>query len=93
MYHLVVLFFIVLFIINCKKNNLTEEPYINYQEISYQGSEVNCPQIHADNYQELTNNRQMIQPFGYTKNDLFHMTRFMKTDIPLPTDPDFFKHI
>ena len=35
----------------------------------------------------------MIQPFGYTKNDLFHMTRFMKTDIPLPTDPDFFKHI
>ena len=94
MYHLVVLFFIVLFIMNCKKNNLTEEPYINYQEISYQGSEEkNCPQIHADNYQELTNNRQMIQPFGYTKNDLFHMTRFMKTDIPLPTDPDFFKHI
>ena len=71
----------------------TKESYINYQELSYQGSEVTCPQIHADNYQELTNNRQMIQPFGYTKNDLFHMTRFMKTDIPLPTDPDFFKHI
>ena len=36
---------------------------------------------------------QMIQPFGYTKNDLFHMTRFMKTDVPLPTDPDLFYHI
>ena len=36
---------------------------------------------------------QMIQPFGYTKNELFDMTRFIETDIPLPTDPDFFKHI
>jgi len=36
---------------------------------------------------------QMIQPFGYTKNELFDMTRLIKTDIPLPTDPDFFNHI
>ncbi len=36
---------------------------------------------------------QMIQPFGYTKNELFDMTRLIETDIPLPTDPDFFKHI
>jgi hypothetical protein len=36
---------------------------------------------------------QMIQPFGYTKNELFDMTRLAKTDIPLPTDPDFFNHI
>lgn len=37
---------------------------------------------------------QLIQPFGYTKNELFDMTRFANTDNePLPTDPDFFKHI
>lgn len=36
---------------------------------------------------------QMIQPFGYTKNELFDMTRLAETDIPLPTDPDFFNHI
>ena len=71
----------------------TKEGYINYQEISFQGIEQNCPQIHADNSQILKSSYQMIQPFGYTKNELFDMTRFIETDIPLPTDPDFFKHI
>ena len=73
-----------------------KEGYLNYQELSNPSSEKstdNCPQIHADNYQIIKNSYQMIQPFGYTKNDLFHMTRFIKTDLPLPTDPDFFKHI
>ena len=73
-----------------------KEGYLNYQELSKPSSDKsinNCPQIHADNYQIIKNSYQMIQPFGYTKNDLFHMTRFTKTDIPLPTDPDFFKHI
>ena len=36
---------------------------------------------------------QLIQYFGYTKNELFDMTRFIETDVPFPTDPDFFKHI
>ena len=36
---------------------------------------------------------QLLQPFGYTKNHIFDITRFVKTDIPLPTDADFFKHI
>ena len=37
---------------------------------------------------------QLLQPFGYTKNELLHMTRFADTkNEPLPTDPDFFKHI
>ena len=36
---------------------------------------------------------QLIQYFGYTKNELFNMTRFIETDVPFPTDPDFFKHI
>jgi len=70
-----------------------KEGYLNYQEISYKGSPNNCPQIHANNYQKIKNSRQTIQPFGYTKNELFHGTRFIKTDVPLPTDPDFFNHI
>ena len=36
---------------------------------------------------------QLIQYFGYTKNELFDITRFIETDVPFPTDPDFFKHI
>jgi hypothetical protein len=37
---------------------------------------------------------QLLQPFGYTRNELLHMTRFADTkNEPLPTDPDFFKHI
>jgi hypothetical protein len=73
-----------------------KEGYLNYQDLTKSDSDKssdNCPQIHADNYQIIKNSYQMIQPFGYTKNDLFHMTRFTKTDVPLPTDPDFFKHI
>jgi len=70
-----------------------KEGYLNYQEIPLSKSTDNCPQTHANNYQVIKNSRQMMQPFGYTKNELFDMTRFIKTDIPLPTDPDFFKHI
>ena len=146
------------------------EGYINYEELTFQGTEQNCPQQHANNYHKLVNQTklkdffgdysnqysncgsflsdeyigqcsdkidntnqhdnqpnntdksnnntdksnnntdksnnntdkldnqpkstyQMIQPFGYTKNELLHNTRFIQTDIPLPTDPDFFKHI
>ncbi len=118
------------------------EGYLNYEELSFQGTEKNCPQQHANNYHRLVDQTklkdffnnysnqysncgsllsdeyigqcseesenqsenksepnqsksayQMIQPFGYTKNELLHNTRFIKTDIPLPTDPDFFKHI
>ena len=82
-----------LIILLCLFSYKLKEPYINYQEISYKGSSNNCPQTHADNYQKIKNSRQMIQPFGYTKNELFDMTRFIETDIPLPTDPDFFNHI
>ena len=32
----------------------------------------------------------MTQPFGYTKNQLFDMIRLLESDIPLPTDADFF---
>ena len=82
-----------LIILLCVFSNIFKEGYINYQELNNKGPLNNCPQIHADNYQKILMNKQMIQPFGYTKNELFHMTRFLKTDIPLPTDPDLFNHI
>jgi len=87
------LYILGLIILLCLFSYKLKEGYLNYQETSYKGSSNNCPQIHADNYQKIKNSRQMIQPFGYTKNELFHATRFIKTDVPLPTDPDFFKHI
>ena len=103
MYYFLI-FIIILLLLSCyqimtyqrmtyQRMTYQKENYINYQDISFQGVDHNCPQIHADNYTELTNSYQMIQPFGYTKNELFDMTRFLKTDVPLPTDPDFFKHI
>ena len=131
MYQFLVLILFLFFI------NKYTEGYLNYEELSFQGTETNCPQQHANNYHKLVNQTklkdffnnysnqysncgsllsdeyigqcpedenqseskqtqsayQMIQPFGYTKNELLHNTRFIKTDIPLPTDPDFFKHI
>ena len=118
-----ILFILFLLLLSCQ--NIFKESYMNYQDISFQGIEQNCPQIHANNYNRLVNRDKMIdfygekhlwssysdqqdlqeinsniksayqiiQPFGYTKNELFDMTRFIKTDIPLPTDPDFFNHI
>ena len=66
-----------------------KEGYLNYQDLSIKSSENNCPQIHTDNYQKILMNKQMIQPFGYTKYKIFDISRFIKTEEPLPTDPDF----
>ena len=49
------------------------------------------PEIKSDN--RIKSAPQLLQYFGYTKNELFDMTRFIETDVPFPTDPDFFKHI
>ena len=86
-------YIIALILFLCIFSYTLKEGYLNYQDLSINISEKNCPQMHADNYQKILMNTQMVQPYGYTKNDLFHMTRFMKTDIPLPTDPDLFYHI
>lgn len=66
------------------------EGYINYLDVSYEGSERNCPQMHANNFSKIRKSPQTIQPFGYTKNEYLDMTRFVATDVPLPTNPDFF---
>tara|TARA_B000000532_G_C18844453_1_gene396546 strand:+ start:1052 stop:1318 length:267 start_codon:yes stop_codon:yes gene_type:complete len=86
-------YIIALILFLCIFSYTLKEGYLNYQDLSENISEKNCPQMHADNYKKILMNPQMVQPYGYTKNDLFHMTRFMKTDVPLPTDPDLFYHI
>tara|TARA_B100001094_G_scaffold34139_1_gene28383 strand:- start:500 stop:766 length:267 start_codon:yes stop_codon:yes gene_type:complete len=67
-----------------------KEGYLNYQELSYKGSLKNCPQIHAENLNKLLESERIVQPFGYTKYRIFDITRFRKTDKPIPIEPDFF---
>ena len=80
---------LIFLLLNC----INREGYLNYQELSYKGGQPNCPQVHANNLKKIIQTYQMPQSFGYTPNYLFDMTRFIKTDIPLPTNPDFFKTI
>ena len=82
--NLFILFLLIVILSQCY------EGYINYLDVSYEGSENNCPQIHANNFTQIRNFPQTIQPFGYTKNEYLDMTRLIKTDVPLPTNPDFF---
>ena len=83
------LILIILLLLVC----MNKEGYINHLDLSYEGSEKNCPLMHAQNYPKVQESYQTIQPFGYTKNEFFDMTRFIQTDIPMPTDPDFFNHL
>ena len=67
--------------------------HLNYQETSFKGVEKNCPLLHAKNYNTILERDYILQYPGYTKNELFDMTRYIETNIPMPTDPDFFNHI
>ena len=73
--------------------NYLREGYTNYRSLANKPASQNCPQEHANSFEKLAQNYQTIQPFGYTKNVLFDITRFVKTDIPLPVDPDFFGNV
>ena len=84
------LLLLLLFLILC---NFNQSGYKNYRELSYKGSKKNCPSLYSQRYKSLINNYQMIQPFGYTKNELLEETKLIRSDVPLPTDPDFFRHI
>mgnify|MGYP001206973961 CR=1 FL=1 len=63
--------------------------YVDYQQ-SFQDMNVNCPSVHNKNYEKITQQPSTIQLFGYTDNEYLDKTRFLVTDQPLPTDPDFF---
>ena len=51
---------------------------------------ITCPENYNNNFNNLFSYKKTIQPFGYTKNEYLDKTRFIKTDIPLPVNPDFF---
>lgn len=79
---------IILLIITCKnKNNIST--YVNYDKM-HENPILNCPEQYEIGMGLLSKRPQTFQPFGYTKSQVFDMTRFIVTDIPIPVDPDFF---
>ena len=79
---------IVIFMILCL-NKRQISNYVNYDKL-HENPLLNCPEQYEIGMGELGKRFQTIQPFGYTKHQIFDMTRFIETDIPLPVDPDFF---
>ena len=88
MNHLYFMIGIVIFMILCL-NKRQISNYVNYDKL-HENPLLNCPEQYEIGMGELGKRFQTIQPFGYTKHQIFDMTRFIETDIPLPVDPDFF---
>ena len=59
-------------ILICKNN---KSGYINYGEL-YDNPILNCPEQYEIGIGQLSKKKTLIQPFGYTKNYLFDITRF-----------------
>ena len=88
----ILLIIIIIISINCLlKNENKIEKYNNYSE--YNSKIKNCNKKFINNYESMKNSYQLIQPFGYTKSEYLDKIRFVQTDIPLPTEPDFFEHL
>ena len=93
---MIIIYLLIILVIICicfklKKNTINKELYTNYEK--YEPKIKNCAKKYENNYTKIKNSYQLIQPFGYTKNELFDNTRFIDVKIPLPTDPDLFKHL
>ena len=67
----------------------TEKP----KKISEKIDDKSDKKLEKQSDNKIKSTPQLLQYFGYTKNELFDMTRFIETDVPFPTDPDFFKHL
>ena len=78
---------LLIFIILSKVDGYTN--YVSYED-DYQNLNILCPKDYNKMYNDLLKTKRNIQPFGYTKNEFIDKTRFLKTDIPLPTNADFF---
>ena len=79
--------FLILFFLIYNIDGYTN--YVSYED-DYQNLNILCPKDYNKMYNDLLKTKRNIQPFGYTKNEYLDMTRFVATDIPLPTNPDFF---
>tara|TARA_B100001094_G_C17994107_1_gene701743 strand:- start:459 stop:716 length:258 start_codon:yes stop_codon:yes gene_type:complete len=62
--------------------------YTNY--IEYKKPFLNCSEVYEKRLIDLQNYSRTIQPFGYARTEYLDKTRFIKSDEPLPTNPDFF---
>ena len=49
-----------------------------------------CPQTYQNNMNILNNTKSAGQYSGYTRNKYIDRTRYVKSDEPLPVNPDFF---
>ena len=84
----ILLFLLLLFIVsNTQKSNYTN--YVDYQK-PFRNPKITCPENYGITFDRILRQPKTIQPFGYTKNEFIDSTRFIQTDQPLPTNPDFF---
>lgn len=82
------LFFVLIFIaVHTQKSNYTN--YVDYQK-PFENPKLTCPENYGISFERIRQQPKTIQPFGYTKNEYIDKTRFIQTDQPLPTNPDFF---
>jgi len=80
------LLLIILLLLGCKNQVST---YVNYDKM-HENPILNCPEQYEIGMGQLGQRPQTIQSFGYTRSQVFDMTRFIVTDIPIPVDADFF---
>ena len=84
-----ILLIITLLIFTFKDRISNYTNYVNYQQ-KFEEMNVNCPSQYNRNFHKLSQYSKTLQPFGYTPNEYLDKTRFLITDQPLPTNPDFF---
>ena len=63
--------------------------YVNYEK-PFKNLMINCPENYSLNYNKLMKYPKLTQPYGYSRNEYIDKTRFIISDRPLPTNPDFF---
>lgn len=81
----VILFLVLLYLlIFYNKSN-----YVNYEK-PFENLRINCPKNYSINYNQLMEYPKLTQPYGYSSNEYIDKTRFIISDKPLPTNPDFF---
>ena len=81
---LLLIFFLGLFM---NTNGYTN--YVDYKK-PFKNPIISCPQNYSTNFDRILEQPTTIQPFGYTSSEFIDKIRFIQTDIPLPTNADFF---
>ena len=85
--HRLIIFLILLFLLCFNIDGYTN--LVDYTK-PFKNPIITCPENYNKNFNNLFSYKKTIQPFGYTKNEYLDKTRFIKTEEPLPVNPDFF---